>query len=169
MICWTKSWSTQLADQVQAHNMISPIKPVSRAEDGWFQSRVFSESISHDSIFYCSASLCLGFRLTFKRYIFIYNSSHTNCFPGKVFSYIPLLPWNTERAWKYLCLFGKEIAPPTPHLKVFPLPRREEGHKVLWLIPSLSYQPRSGEQEREKETTRGCKENPCKLGSHKRH
>ena len=121
--------------------------------------RVFSESIFHDSIFYCSAPLCLGFRLTFKRYIFIYNSSHTNCFPGKVFSYIPLLPWNTERAWKYLCLFGKEIAPPTPHLKVFPLPRREEGHKVLWLIPSLSYQPRSGEQEREKETIRGCKEN----------
>lgn len=36
-----KSWSTQLADQVQAHNMISPIKPVSRAEDGWFQSKSF--------------------------------------------------------------------------------------------------------------------------------
>lgn len=41
MICWTKIWSTQLADQVQAHSMISPIKPVSRAEDGWFQSKSF--------------------------------------------------------------------------------------------------------------------------------
>ena len=55
---------------------------------------------------------------------------------------------------------AKKIAPPTPHLKVFPLPRREEAstrHKVLWLIPSLSYQPRSGEQEREKETVRGVR------------
>jgi len=41
MICWTKSWSTQLADQVQAHSMISPLKPASRAEDSWFQSKSF--------------------------------------------------------------------------------------------------------------------------------
>ena len=53
MICWIISWFTHLADQVQAHSMISPIKPVPRA---------FSESFSY-SIFNCSAPHLIGYGL----------------------------------------------------------------------------------------------------------
>jgi len=81
------------------------------------------------------------------------TASQVKCFP--IYLSFPGTVKELENTFAFLT---KKITP-TPHLKVFPLPRREEGHKNLWLIPSLSYQPRSGEQEREKETTRGCKEN----------
>ena len=131
--------------------------------------RVFSESIFHDSIFYCSAPLCLGFRLTFKRYIYlstiqvIPTASQVKCFP--IYLSFPGTLKELENTFAFL---AKKLHPPLPTSRSS-LCQGSTRHKVLWLIPSLSYQPRSGEQEREKETTRGCKENPCKLGSHKRH